>query len=110
MLVNVFISLAQVITIPLCLVGWCWSVGWGITLLNIASRFHLDLAAYPGHLELASHSSHLDLASHSDHLLSDRQLQYEEGLRVKQANNNMNLKKPEPEKLDVMSLEGQDSF
>ena len=43
-------------------------------------------------------------------MLSDRQLQYEEALRVKQANNNMNLKKPEPEKLDVMSLEGQISF
>ena len=25
-------------SIPLCLVGWCWSVGWGISLLNIASN------------------------------------------------------------------------
>ena len=24
-------------SLPLCLVGWCWSVGWGISLLNIAS-------------------------------------------------------------------------
>ena len=25
-------------SLPLCLVGWCWSVGWGISLLNIASN------------------------------------------------------------------------
>ena len=40
----------------------------------------------------------------------DRQLEYEEAQRVRQANNNLHLKQPEPEKLDVMSLEGQESF
>ena len=40
----------------------------------------------------------------------NRQLEYEEAQRVRQANNNLHLKQPEPEKLDVMSLEGQESF
>ena len=31
MLVNVAMSVAQVVTVPLCLVGWCWSVGWAST-------------------------------------------------------------------------------
>ena len=30
--------LAQMITVPLCLVGWCWSIGWGISMVNIANR------------------------------------------------------------------------
>ena len=38
MLVNVAMSVAQVVTVPLCLVGWCWSVGWGVSLVNIASQ------------------------------------------------------------------------
>ena len=38
-LVNLVICLAQMITVPLCLVGWCWSVGWGISLVNIASWY-----------------------------------------------------------------------
>ena len=37
-LVNVAMSVAQVVTVPLCLVGWCWSVGWGVSLVNIASQ------------------------------------------------------------------------
>ena len=28
----------QIITSTLVEVGWCWSIGWGITMLNIASR------------------------------------------------------------------------
>ena len=38
LLVNLVICLAQVVTVPLCLVGWCWSVGWGVSIVNIASE------------------------------------------------------------------------
>ena len=31
------VCLSMLASLPLCLVGWCWSVGWGISLLNIAS-------------------------------------------------------------------------
>ena len=37
-LVNTLVCLAQIVTVPLCLVGWCWSVGWGISMVNIASK------------------------------------------------------------------------
>ena len=39
LLVNLVICLAQVVTVPLCLVGWCWSVGWGVSIVNIASEW-----------------------------------------------------------------------
>lgn len=35
---NCIIGLSQFATILLCLVGWCWSVGWGITLISVASK------------------------------------------------------------------------
>ena len=38
LLVNLVICLAMMVTVPLCLVGWCWSVGWGVSLVNIASE------------------------------------------------------------------------
>ena len=37
-LINLMMCLAQMITVPLCLVGWCWSIGWGISMVNIANR------------------------------------------------------------------------
>ena len=40
LLVNLIISLAQLVSVPLCLVGWCWSIGWGVTILNISSQSH----------------------------------------------------------------------
>ena len=39
LMVNLVICLAQVVTVPLCLVGWCWSVGWGVSIVNIASEW-----------------------------------------------------------------------
>ena len=36
--INLLVSLSMLLSLPLCLVGWCWSVGWGISLLNIASE------------------------------------------------------------------------
>lgn len=41
LLVNLVICLAMMVTVPLCLVGWCWSVGWGVSLVNIASEYFL---------------------------------------------------------------------
>ena len=38
LLVNLIISLAQLVSVPLWLVGWCWSIGWGVTIINIASE------------------------------------------------------------------------
>ena len=32
------VCISMLASLPLCLVGWCWSVGWGISLLNIASN------------------------------------------------------------------------
>merc|ERR1719414_1281863 len=36
--INLCVGLAQFLTLIFCLVGWCWSVGWGITLLSVASK------------------------------------------------------------------------
>jgi len=36
--VNLLVGMAQFFTIILCLVGWCWSIGWGLTLINVASK------------------------------------------------------------------------
>ena len=36
---NSIIGLSQFATIILCLVGWCWSIGWGITLISVSSKF-----------------------------------------------------------------------
>ena len=36
---NCVIGLSQFATIILCLVGWCWSIGWGITLISVSSKF-----------------------------------------------------------------------
>ena len=38
-LVNLIVGALQFFTILLCLVGWCWSIGWGITMIVLASRF-----------------------------------------------------------------------
>ena len=35
---NLIIGLSQFATIILCLVGWCWSIGWGITLISVSSK------------------------------------------------------------------------
>ena len=35
---NCLIGLSQFATIILCLVGWCWSIGWGITLISVSSK------------------------------------------------------------------------
>ena len=37
---NCVIGLSQFATIILCLVGWCWSIGWGITLISVSSKFY----------------------------------------------------------------------
>ena len=37
-LVNVAVGVGQASTVILFLVGWCWSVGWGITMLTISSK------------------------------------------------------------------------
>ena len=42
LLVNILVCVAQIVTVPLCLVGWCWSVGWGISMVNIASKQQID--------------------------------------------------------------------
>ena len=36
---NIFVGVAQFCTVVLCLVGWCWSIGWGVTMISIASEF-----------------------------------------------------------------------
>ena len=38
-LMNLIIGLSQFSTIIFCLVGWCWSVGWGITLISVSSKY-----------------------------------------------------------------------
>ena len=45
LLVNLIIALAQLVSVPLCLVGWCWSIGWGVTIINIASQQTLSRLA-----------------------------------------------------------------
>ena len=35
---NMFVGVAQFATVILCLVGWCWSIGWGITMISISSK------------------------------------------------------------------------
>lgn len=45
LLVNLVICLAMMVTVPLCLVGWCWSVGWGVSLVNIASEYLSSVSA-----------------------------------------------------------------
>ena len=38
-LINLVVGISQLVTVVLCLVGWCWSVGWGITLITVASKY-----------------------------------------------------------------------
>nr|XP_040569598.1 protein stum-like [Lepeophtheirus salmonis] len=37
-IINLIIGLSQFCTIIFCLVGWCWSIGWGITMISIAKN------------------------------------------------------------------------
>ena len=39
---NLIIGLSQFATIILCLVGWCWSIGWGITLISVSSKLSIQ--------------------------------------------------------------------
>ena len=36
-LINMAIGVGQASTVILFFVGWCWSIGWGITMLTISS-------------------------------------------------------------------------
>ena len=90
---NLVISLAQMVTVPLCLVGWCWSVGWGISLVNIASEYPLNINKLKFY-----------------YIIADKQLKYEALLKHQKAKLEAETKLPEPVKLDVMSLEGHESF
>jgi hypothetical protein len=36
--VNTVVGLAQLFTVTFCLVGWAWSIGWGIIMVTVASK------------------------------------------------------------------------
>lgn len=97
LLVNLVICLAMMVTVPLCLVGWCWSVGWGVSLVNIASEYFL---------------CQLNIPMDNSSSLLDKQLHYESRLRVREQQRMRDAEKmlPEPLRLDIMSLEGHESF
>ena len=35
---NLVVGICQLVTVLLCLVGWCWSIGWGVTLISVARK------------------------------------------------------------------------
>jgi hypothetical protein len=37
-MVNVIVGAAQLFTVIFCLVGWGWSIWWGLIMLKIASE------------------------------------------------------------------------
>ena len=41
-LINVVIGLGQASTVVLFLLGWCWSIGWGITMLTISRKLNIN--------------------------------------------------------------------
>ena len=40
---NFVVGCAQFLTVILCLVGWCWSIGWGITLISVATELSMRI-------------------------------------------------------------------
>ena len=38
-LVNLAVGAGQATTVLLFLVGWCWSIGWGITMLTLSRKY-----------------------------------------------------------------------
>merc|ERR1719245_2510150 len=55
---NCVIGLSQFATIILCLVGWCWSIGWGITLISVSSKFQCFLGLHKNHQILMVNLAH----------------------------------------------------
>ena len=45
-LINMAIGVGQASTVILFLVGWCWSIGWGITMLAISSKYTTQLLSF----------------------------------------------------------------
>ena len=35
---NLVVGVFQAVSVLLCLVGWCWSIGWGVTLISVARK------------------------------------------------------------------------
>lgn len=38
LVINLLVGVFQAITVLFCLVGWCWSLGWGILLVKVAGE------------------------------------------------------------------------
>lgn len=43
LVINLTVGIFQAVTVLFCLVGWCWSLGWGIILVKTAGRKDLFL-------------------------------------------------------------------
>ena len=41
-IINMTIGVGQANTVILFLVGWCWSIGWGITMLTISRKLNIN--------------------------------------------------------------------
>lgn len=39
LIVNIVVGVSQLFTVLFCLVGWGWSVWWGVTMLRLASKY-----------------------------------------------------------------------
>ena len=39
LIVNLIVGLSQAFCILFCLVGWCWSIGWGLILIKTAGKY-----------------------------------------------------------------------
>lgn len=44
LVINLVVGISQVVTVLFCLVGWCWSLGWGIILVKTAG---ISLSWFP---------------------------------------------------------------
>ena len=38
--VNLIVGASQLFTVIFCLVGWGWSIWWGVIMLKVASKYH----------------------------------------------------------------------
>ena len=53
LVINLLVGIFQTVTVLFCLVGWCWSLGWGILLVKVAGkRVRLILPIIEQHLLL----------------------------------------------------------
>jgi hypothetical protein len=59
-IVNLIVGVGQLFTVLFCLVGWGWSIWWGITMIRLASKYPGIIARLGNRLALPARTGFRD--------------------------------------------------